>query len=311
MIRSSVRSALWMIPSVVLLGALVLLGLRFSSREDAAARAAFQAARSALVSQTRLALASASEAEKSAVLAVTDEDSQRYADQARVATAQAESARKELLELLTRGGTARERELVGQFSQQFADFQRIDSELLALAVKNTNVKAYALAFGPAAQSIDEMSAALSRVVAKSAAWSDSRNVAVLAFGAQTAALRIQVLLSPHIAEESDKKMDELEAKMGEDARRAEDNLDALTALAKLHGDPELVRAVSAYSRFKAARMEVLALSRENTNVRSLGISLTQKRRAMSMCEESLSALEQAIRDEPPPATRPDSPVRPR
>jgi len=37
------------------------------------------------------------------------------------------------------------------FSECFADYQRIDRDLLALAVKNTNIKAFALAFGPAAE----------------------------------------------------------------------------------------------------------------------------------------------------------------
>jgi hypothetical protein len=85
----------------------------------------------------------------------------------------------------------------------------------------------------------------------------------------------------------------------------------LAALPKLHGDPELVSAVSAYRRFNTVKAEVLALSRENTNVRSLAISLTQKRRAMSLCEDSLAALEQAIRNEPPLSDDHGSAARPR
>ena len=164
-----------------------------------------------LVARMRLTLASASEAEKSAVLAVTDQDSQTFADQAHAATAEVERERKELGELLAAGGTQGEKDLLAQFSKVFTDLQHIDNELLGLAVKNTNIKAYSLAFGPAADALKEMDTALSRLVAKSAGSPEAGNVALFAFGAQTAALRIQTLLAPHIAEESDKKMDELEA----------------------------------------------------------------------------------------------------
>ena len=137
----------------------------------------------------QLDLASASEAEKSAVLAITDQDSQTFADLARAASAKVEQERRELEELLaTTGGTQGERELLAQFAGSFAEFQRIDSELLALAVQNTNLKAYSLAFGPAAGAIKEMNASLSRLVAADTDSPEARSTMLLAFGAQTSAL---------------------------------------------------------------------------------------------------------------------------
>ena len=53
-----------------------------------------------LTGQVRLALASAAEAEKSAVLATTDEESLAFADQSRAATATAEEKRAALGKLL-------------------------------------------------------------------------------------------------------------------------------------------------------------------------------------------------------------------
>ena len=310
MTRFRIRNYLWIIVGAALFLVVVVGVVRFNQYGKAVARAAFQTERLELANGTRLALASASEAEKSAVLAVTDEDSQGYADQARAATTQADRLRLELQRLLKQGGTARELDLFAQFSEFFGEFQRVDSELLALAVRNTNLKANALSFGLAEQSIGEMNTALSNIVARSATWPESRNVALLALGAQNAALRIQVLLAPHIAEESDKKMDDLEALMNAQAREVQKDLDGLAALPKLGGDPDFRTAASAYQRYGAVKTQILALSRENTNVRSLSISLTQKRRVMLLCQETLAALQQAITDEPGsglPHARPASP----
>ena len=297
MLSLRLRNNLWMLIGAALFLALILVVLRFNQYGQTAAREALQAKRLDWVNQARLALASASEAEKSAVMAVTDEESVDFAAQARAATTQAESVRHELQQALSQGGNAREKDLLGQFSAAFAEFKRIDDDLLAMAVKNTNIKAYGLAFGPAQQLVDNMNGALSKIVTKSAAWPEFRNTAMLALGAEAAVLRIQALLAPHIAEESDQNMDELEARMNEHAREVQGNLDGLAAYPKLAGDSELEAAASAFRQYSAVKTQILALSRENTNVRSLAISLTQKRKVMLACQETLAALQQAITDE--------------
>jgi hypothetical protein len=246
----------------------------------------------------RSALAVASDAETSAVLALADQASQTYADQARAATAEVERGRSELGELLKAGGSQEEKDLLDQFSGAFIEFQRIDAELLPLAVRNSNLKAFGLAFGPAAEALEEMATAVSRLATKSATWPDARNVALLAFGAQTAALRIQALLAPHIAEESDKKMDELEAVMAKENQQVHDDLDRLAAIQKLGADADLETASSSYARFSKIRTQILSLSRENTNVRSVAISLGQKRKATLFCRGALDTLHQAIVAEP-------------
>jgi hypothetical protein len=215
-----------------------------------------------------------------------------------MATMELEQESKELGELLAMGGTQGEKELLAQFSKVFTELQRIDNDLLSLAVKNTNIKAYSLAFGPGAEALKEMDTALSNLMAKSADSSEARNVAMLAFGAQAAALRIQTLLAPHIAEESDKKMDELEAQMSQEDQKVQKDLETLAALQELKGDPDLEMASSDYAKFSEVRTRILALSRENTNVRSLAMSLGQKRKVMLMCQDDLSALHKAILDEP-------------
>jgi hypothetical protein len=309
--KTSTRDVLWIVFGAVLLALLLWLALHFQGNQTPAELVAFKAKRIDLVERMRLDLASASEAEKSAVMAVTDEDSQKYADQARAATANVDRERNDLAHLLDTGGTSREKNSLAQFAKLFTDFQAVDKELLVLAVKNTNLKAYSLAFGPAADAITQMNDSLSRLVTKSANSPDARAAALLAFGAETAALRIQVLLAPHIAEESDAKMDAMEARMTKDDQEVRKDLDGLAALPMFNGDADLATANSAYARFSEIRAKIIPLSRENTNVRSLAISLDQKRKVMFLCQDALASLQQAIADEPIPGVNYPTPSSPR
>jgi hypothetical protein len=300
-IKPGTRDFLWMAVGAAGLLVVILLVWHFRDQQTPAEQLAFKARRIAVVESMRLNLASASEAEKSAVMAITDADSQTYADQARAAAATVEQARNELGELLQTGGTQNEKDLLAQFSRAFTEFQRIDKDLLDLAVKNTNLKAYSLAFGPAAAALKEMDAALARLI------TDDAKVMRLADDARIAALRLQALLPPHIAEESDQKMDEMEALMAREDRDVRKNLENLAAMPNLTGKPNLQAAASDYARFTDLKTQILKLSRENTNVRSLAISLGQKRKVMLVCQDALASLKNAIEQEPVTERAPASP----
>ncbi len=311
--KPGLRDILWMTAGAAVLLAVVLLVLHFRTLQSSAAQLAFKAKRVELVERVRLSVALASEAEKSAVMAITDEDSQTYADQARTAIASVEQGRRELELLLEPSDAKNEKDLLGQFSAAFAQLQRIDRDLLELAVKNTNLKAYSLAFGPAADVLKEMDAALARVAAVGGDAPSAANLRVmrLADGARIAALRLLALLPPHIAEESDQKMDEIEAVMAREDQVVRQNLEGLAALPSLGGNPDLSTATVRYTRFSELRTQILKLSRENTNVRSLTISLSEKRKVMMVCQDALAALEQAIQEEPIVGLPNRTPVSPR
>ncbi|MCY2928613.1 MAG: hypothetical protein NTV86_03805 [Planctomycetota bacterium] len=293
--------------------AVILAILHFRGKQDPAAQLVLKAKRVELVERMRVALASASEAEKSAVMAITDEDSLAYASQASAATATVEQGRRELESLLEPGGTQKEKETLAQFSRAFLDFQRIDKELLILAVRNTNIKAYSLAFGPAAATIKEMDGSLARVVAAhgNSTSADDLKVMRLTDGARLAALRLLALLPPHIAEESDQKMDEMEAVMTKEDQMVRQNLESLAAIPGLSGNADLTTAAARYAQFAELRAQILKLSRENTNVRSLTISLSQKRKVMLICQDALAGLEQLIQEEPVAGLPQHAPVSPR
>jgi hypothetical protein len=311
MIKPNKEDAVRMAVGAGILLLVFLVMYHFYQEQDPAEQLAFKASRVDLVSRMRLDLSTASEVEKSAVLAITDQDSQTFAGQARAATAEVEQERRELGELLIKGGTQGEKELFNKFSELFVEVQRIDAELLDLAVKNTNIKAYSLAFGPAAAAIDDMNTALSRLIASYAGSPEERRVMPLAYRTEISVLRLQALIPPHIAEESDQKMDELEALMSREDNQIRKNLEKLTALPKLNRNADLAAAVSGYDRFSKIKTQILALSRENTNVRSLSISLDQKRKVMLLCQNTLNELQQAILDEPIAGVTYGRPARPR
>jgi hypothetical protein len=310
-LKPSAADLLWIAVGTAVLALLLLATWVFRDDASPARQLAFKAERIDRVRRTQLAIASASEAEKSAVLATTDEDSRTYADQARAATAEAERERLELGGILATDGTPQERELLARFSEAFANLRRIDDDVLRLAVLNTNLKAYALAFGPAADAVSEVDASLAREAARHVGTPEAADVTALAFGARLGILRIQGLLAPHIAEESDAGMDRMEAAMAAEEQQVRKDLDGLAALPATKGDADVAVAAAAFARYGELKVRILALSRQNTNVRSLALSLDQKRKAMTVCLDALDALQQAFQAEPIRGVTYGQPVHPR
>jgi hypothetical protein len=268
--------------------AVILVVMHFQGDAGMAGQLALKVRRLDLVDRIGLSLASAAEAERSAVMATTDADSQAYADQARAAAAAAEQACGDLEGLLTPA----ERTLLMQFTEPFAEFKRIEDQVIDLAVRNTNLKASSLAFGEAFAAVRQMDAGLSRLP------SDDVKIVRLADDARIGAWRLLALLPPHIAEESDEKMDALEAEMAKQDQQVRFCLDALAALPGLSGNEDLMAATARYARLGELRTQIVKLSRENTNVRSLSVSLTEGRRVMLTCQAALASLRQAVEHEP-------------
>ena len=76
--------------------------------------------------------------------------------------------------------------------------------------------------------------------------------------------------------------------------RSASALSTLAPLVSPASRPHLAAATTALDQFIAVNAQIVALSRRNTNVRSLALSLTQKRPLIAACEETLRALQDAI-----------------
>ena len=292
--KSGINDARWLIFGTVTLLALMLAVLLFNvrTRATAAAQQVSKLQRLDRVNRIQVAMALAVESEKSAVLAITDSESQQFVAQTRIASANVARECGELVTLFATSGNQDEKTLLQQFTEAFGTFQQIDTNLLALAVKNTNLKASSLVFGPVTAALSSLDVALAHLPG------DDVKALHLADTARIAAWRLLTLLPPHIAEESDAKMDAMEALMTAEDQKIRQSLETLAARKEFANHAELNAAIASYAQFSALKAEILKLSRENTNVRSLAISLNEKRKVTLVCQTALTALYQAIEAEP-------------
>jgi hypothetical protein len=233
-----------------------------------------------LAQQLGTALHVAAQSEKQAVMAETDDESRRYAQEARSATDKVAALLGELKQLSLHA--PQETELVARFEASFAEYLKVDEEVLGLAVQNTNLKAFALSFGKAAAALDEMESALRPQLDGA-----SDKAARQAQRALSEALRIKSLHAAHIMEKTDPRMDALEKQM------AAADKTVRFALATLGKDG--ASALAIYERYWKLNGEIVSLSRQNTNVRSFTLSLERKTKVLAACDEALRALEEKIR----------------
>jgi len=235
----------------------------------------------------------AADAANRAVMADTDVMSIADAHDAEVAKQAVHKDVDALGPILQALGYADESRLLQDFSTRFAEYESLDRRILDLAVENTNLKAQRLSFGPAQAAADEFRDALEGLVPASPA-SDVWRAKALVGSAVAAVREIQALQAPHIAEPEDASMARLEQRMAAAGTVARDALYALPPLVTPASRPRLAAATAALDRFTGLNKEILALSRRNTNVRSLALSLDQKRKLTAPCQDTLRALQDAI-----------------
>lgn len=101
------------------------------------------------------------EAEKNAVMADTDEESQTFADQSLKAADLVARDRREFGRLMDKDHSNQELKLLQEFDGCWVEFRKTDRVLLDFAVKNTNLKAARLSFGPAGEAANRFEKALS------------------------------------------------------------------------------------------------------------------------------------------------------
>ena len=235
----------------------------------------------------------AAEAANRAVMAETDEASARAAREARDAAQLVERDRKELQPILASLGYADELRYLGAFTERFSEYRTLDDEILPLAVENSNLKAQRLSFGPARDASDEFRRSL-ETAARSDAAEGTCCADALVAKAGAALLETQVLHAPHIAEADDAAMARMEEQMAAAEAVAQKALIDLRRLLRTKAGAQMAAAAAALERFKDINRQIITLSRRNSDVRSLALSLGRKRMVTATAEDQLRALEEAL-----------------
>lgn len=249
-----------------------------------------------LVNNIQSRLLESVEAEKSAVLASTDEESKEFASQSKQSADEIDQLRARLAQMIDEDGRPDEGEKLRAFVAKWDEVKAIDARLLGLAVANTNLKATQLVTKEASGALDRF---INSVETMTVACPDVAVVRSLA-GAATSVARIQALLFVHIPEGSDTEMTTLEARIRALSEKVDSALRDAVPSVPAFASGAATDAAQAWADYQRIMAEVIRLSRLNTNVISFDVSTHEKRTATRACLDALADLRTAIQSGPHP-----------
>ena len=256
-----------------------------------------------LLAQMRIHLLQSVEMEKNAVMALTDEESQEFAGQSLIASATVDQSLKTLRSRIDTGPLQEEKKLVEEFSTCWTEFRKLDQIILELAVQNTNLHAASLSREKGDAAMQRFERAIEVMIQLYAGTPNEGRVTRLLCHAMTAGLKMYNLHSPHIAEASDEKMDRIEAQMQAEENEVAKSLEALTGIIDEEHRDSALQAKTAFADFMAVTSEVIKLSRQNSNIKSLELSLGKKRKLTAQCDEILATFQETVQSRTFKATR--------
>lgn len=233
---------------------------------------------------------SALETEKSAVMADTDELSAEFAQEARLHAEKLDQALQALHGSYQARQAVAETHALLAFGECWEEIRKLDENILTLAVQNTNLKAGRLSHGVAISSLRDLDAALARLIFAERENPEVESLRRHAERIQLAAWRIQALHFPHVDESEIGRMSEIEKEASGLRHEAKGVMESMWFQVSPEGRPHMSSAQAAFSRHAEFTTEIFALSRENSNLISLRLSLGQKRKLAATCGDRLQVL---------------------
>ncbi len=243
-----------------------------------------------LVGQLRSDLLTSAFAERGAVLSITDEQSKALAAESAADAKRADTTLVELRDLVRGDGNEPEKTTLEALEGDWKKLKAIDSGLLELAVKNTNLKAAALLARDGRDSTIAFSDGLEGVAKGISDPATLRTIAKC----QTSALRSLALLLLHVPSEDDAEMSRWEALIVQRNAEVEAGLEELRKSSVVPAS-SLDEVARRWTAFREVEKQALRLSRENSNVMSRRASLDEKPRALEATLGALDRFEAVVR----------------
>jgi hypothetical protein len=247
-----------------------------------------------ILAQMRIHLLKSVEMEKNAVMALTYKESLDFANQSRAASVAVEQNLKTLRSLIDAAPLQDEKKLVGEFANCWTEFGKLDQVILDSAVQNTNLKAARLSKEKGAVLLQQFEQALEKIAPSFAGTANDGRGVRLICQAMTAALKMYTLHSPHIAEANDELMGQIEVQMKTEENKTSNALDELAGIIGAENRDSVSQAKTAFADFLEVTATVIELSRQNSNIKSLELSLGKKRTISAQCDEILATFQESV-----------------
>ena len=283
---------------------LLVLGLLFGcSGQDFQANLHALLEKQHLAAQLQQSLLAASDGANKSLLAPDEEAASQQAASAKAAFEAGAQQLQSLSALIEKGKNPKEIDAVKPVIEDFKELGAAYAALHALVARNTNVRAARLSRHEAAQAVNRLRQALAPVLA-----APDCPAAAQALRAIAAAQAILILHPLHIDERSAAGMDALEAAMNQDDHEARAALADLAGLAAPSGgdgaETQAVKAAqAAYEAFWTVHTTILGLSRENSNIEAIALSMGRKQLLQAKIQTDLAAQAAVIDEKQFTATR--------
>jgi hypothetical protein len=241
-----------------------------------------------LIHTMRLALLASSEAQYSSLIT---RDTQRAQELARQSEHNFEALKQARTELEAELPTQIETRYMQRIDSCIAALEKLRTKLSGLSSQNTNRRAYDLATGSGFDLLQEIDREVQN-------WIESPDLEPRAaerkslYELRLSLLRIQSLLIPHIFEQEDERMSQLEADMQAERNRIDKSLQELATNATLLEQRSWL--ASKLDRYWQLNGEIIELSRANSNIQSESLALNEYRDAQLDCESALVDLQKQI-----------------
>lgn len=245
-------------------------------------------------------------AQKNCIISTDDDESKRFANLSRKHEEAANQSRIELAKLIDLHGSAEEKETVNEFDRNWAEFQKIEKDLLALAEKNSNIKASNLLNGIVLEKLNTLELLLSPLPAMMEAEQTAKPDPLRAVSIpkknrliSEALLQLHTLyrvLNQHNNANTELEKNPFETQWKSLERGIDEKLISLKTMSdsKDKESEPIARATTAYGEFKDMTSQVLKLSRENTVNLSTALSTGTLRELVDSCDLTLVRLKTSL-----------------